>query len=115
MGSHLQKQCTWVPIAHEPLDYEITIQNKYNITLIYALIHDAFDMVQRYKVDFSHTNPGPLKLCFNHLRVRAFFHKTVQVCHVYCIFKIDFTCGITVIFGTLEDGSLLINTLASNI
>ena len=49
------------------------------------------------------------------LRVRAVFHKTVRVCHVYCIFKIGFTCRITVIFGTLKDGSLLINTLASNI
>ena len=49
------------------------------------------------------------------LRVRAFFHKTVRVCHVYCNFKIGFTCQITVIFGTLKDGSLLINTLASKI
>ena len=49
------------------------------------------------------------------LRVRAFFHKTVRVCHVYCNFKIGFTCRITVIFGTLKDGSLLTNTLASNI
>ena len=49
------------------------------------------------------------------LRVRAVFHKTVWVCHVYCNFKIGFTCQITVIFGTLKDGSLLINTLASNI
>ena len=49
------------------------------------------------------------------LRVRAFFHKTVRVCHDNCNFKIGFTCRITVIFGTLKDGSLLINTLASNI
>ena len=49
------------------------------------------------------------------LRVRAFFHKTVRVCHVYCNFKIGFTCRIIVIFGTLKDGSLLINTLASTI
>ena len=49
------------------------------------------------------------------LRVRAFFHKTVRVCHVYCNFKIGFTCRITVILGTLKDGSLLISTLASNI
>ena len=49
------------------------------------------------------------------LRVRAFFHKTVRVCHVYYNFKIGFTCRITVVFGTLKDGSLLINTLASNI
>ena len=47
------------------------------------------------------------------LRVRAVFHKTVRVCHIYCNFKIGFTCRITVIFGTLKDGSLLINTLAS--
>ena len=49
------------------------------------------------------------------LRVRAFFHETVRVCHVYCNFKIGFTCRITVIFGTLNGGSLLINTSASNI
>ena len=49
------------------------------------------------------------------LRVRAFSHKTVRVCHVYCNFKIGFTCRITVIFGTLKDGNLLINSLASNV
>ena len=54
-------------------------------------------------------------IVFDSLRVRAFFHKTVRVCHVYCNFKIGCTCRITVIFGTLKDGSLLINTLASNI
>ena len=48
------------------------------------------------------------------LRVRAVFHKTVRVCHVYCNFKLGFTCRITVIFGTLKDGSLLMS-LASNI
>ena len=53
-------------------------------------------------------------LYFPFLRVRAFFHKTVRVCHVYCNFKIGFMCRITVIFGTLKDGSLLIHTLASN-
>ena len=52
---------------------------------------------------------------YRHLRVRAFFHKTFRVCHVYCNFKIGFTCRNSVIFGTLKDGSLLINTLASNI
>ena len=51
----------------------------------------------------------------NPLRVRAVFHKTVRVCHVYCNFKLGFTCRITVIFGTLKDGSLLSDTLASNI
>ena len=57
-----------------------------------------------------------IPLCFSSqgdLRVRAVFRKAVQVCHVYCNLKIGFTCRITVIFGTLKDGSLLINTLAS--
>ena len=40
---------------------------------------------------------------------------TIRGCHVYCNFKIGFTCRINVNFGTLKDGSLLINTLASNI
>ena len=31
------------------------------------------------------------------LRVRVVFHKTVRVCHVYCNFKLGFTCRITVI------------------
>ena len=56
-----------------------------------------------------------LKWWLSFLRVRAFFQKTVRVCHVYSNFKIGFTCRITVIFGTLKDGSLLINTLASNV
>ena len=34
---------------------------------------------------------------------------------VNCNFKISFTCQIAIIFGTLKNGSLLINTLASNI
>ena len=57
--------------------------------------------------------PNNLLFVVNLLRVRAFFHKTVRVCHIYCNFKIGFTCRITVIFGTLKDWSLLINTLAS--
>ena len=55
----------------------------------------------------------PGKDCFKGTSV--FFHKTVRVCHIYCNYKIGSTCQITVIFGTLKDGSLLINTLASNI
>ena len=56
-----------------------------------------------------------IKAEYTNLRVRAVFHKTVRVCHVYCNFKLGFTCWITVIFGKLKDGSLLINILASNI
>ena len=52
---------------------------------------------------------------FDILRVQAVFHKTVRICHVYYNFKLGFTCRITIIFGTLKDGSLLIDTLASNI
>ena len=54
----------------------------------------------------------PVTMCYGYER---FFIKTVRVCHVYCSLKLGFTCQITVIFGTLKDGSLLINTLASNI
>ena len=42
------------------------------------------------------------------LRVRAFFHKTFWVYHVYYNFTLGY---ITVSFGTLKDGSLLINSL----
>ena len=56
------------------------------------------------------------RLCLNRpLKGTRGFLKTFRVCHVYCNFKIGFTCRIAVIFGTLKDGSLLINTLASNI
>ena len=41
------------------------------------------------------------------------FHKTVGACHVNCNFELGYMCRITVIFGTLKDGSLLINILAS--
>ena len=56
-----------------------------------------------------------IKAEYTNLGVRAVFHKIVRVCHVYCNFKLGFTCWITVIFGKLKDGSLLINILASNI
>ena len=66
------------------------------------------------KLDYSIWN---LKwfIGYRQLKVRAVFRKTVSVCHVYCNLKLGFTCRITVFFGTLKDGSLLINTLASNI
>ena len=61
----------------------------------------------------------PVPVSGSVLRVAAVFNKTVRVYHVYCPgsrgycnFEIGFTCRITVIFGTLKDGSLLINTLA---
>ena len=69
--------------------------------------------------DTNINDPGDratmMRYCSMSLRVRAFFHKTVRVCHVYCNFNIGFTCRITVTFGTLKDRNLLINTLASNI
>ena len=42
------------------------------------------------------------------------FLKTVGVCHVYCNFKFGNMCQVTIVFGTLKGGSLLINILASN-
>ena len=81
---------------------------------------ECFHLVGKSKwiTQISHTGLKIIQaalLRVSSLRVRAFFHKTVQVCHVYCNFKIGFTSRIIVIFGTLKDGSLLINTLASNI
>ena len=60
------------------------------------------------KIDYKYILCSFLRM----LRVRAVFHKTVRVWHVYSNFKLGFTCRITVIFGTLKDGSL---TLAPNI
>ena len=48
------------------------------------------------------------------LRVRTFFHQSFQVYHVYCNFFLGYICPITVNFGTLKDGNLLINIFASN-
>ena len=70
---------------------------------------------KRIALKCSATSDESYSIVFYHLRVRAFFHKTVRGCHVYCNFKIGFTCRINVNFGTLKNGSLLINTLASNI
>ena len=49
------------------------------------------------------------------LRVRAFTHKIFLVYHVYCNYTPGKRCRITVVFGTLQDGSLLIDIFASNI
>ena len=84
-------------------------------------VYTKYKLLQNYLVVniFNSTGHSQWKLQLGHimtkLRVRAVFHKTVRVCHVYCNFKIGFTCRIIVIFGTLKDGSLLINILASNI
>ena len=42
------------------------------------------------------------------VHVRAFSHKTFWVYHVYSNFILGYMCRITVIFGTVKDGSLLI-------
>ena len=83
-----------------------------------ALDEMALDEMGLDEVAIPRLTGGPwgrVVVIHDSLRVQAFFHETVRVCHVYCNFKIGFTCRITVIFGTLKDGSLLINTLASNI
>ena len=48
------------------------------------------------------------------LRVRTFSNKTFRVYHVYSNFILGYICRITVIFGAMKDGSLLINMFASN-
>ena len=42
------------------------------------------------------------------------FYQTFQVYHVYCNFILGYICPITVNFGTLKDGSLLINIFAAS-
>ena len=41
-----------------------------------------------------------------YLRVQMFSHKTFRFFHVYCNFTLGYMCQITVIFGTLNEGSL---------
>ena len=53
----------------------------------------------------------PLTLVF---RVRTFSQTTFRVYHVYCNFILCNMCGITVIVGTLKDGSLSIDVFASS-
>ena len=77
----------------------------------FCAVHVPLNMFVKYFIEVGCDKDGSR----THLRVRAFFHKIVRVCHVYCNFKIGFMCRITIIFGTLKDGSLLINTLVSNI
>ena len=48
------------------------------------------------------------------LRVRAFYHHTFQVYHVYHNFILGYFCRIAVNFWTLKVGSHLINSFASN-
>ena len=81
----------------------------------YLPIHKRYDIITIRAYYNLGQNQLQQNLKNGSLRVRAVFHKTVRLCHVYCNFKIGFTCRIAVIFGTLKDESLLINTLASNI
>ena len=85
-----------------------------NIFVLKTKIVSTASMQLQVCIDLLLPPPGSSS-CYLDLRVRAVFHKTVRVRHVYCNFKIGFTCQITVIFGTQKDGSLLINILASNI
>ena len=78
-----------------------------------------------HKMTKMHLRPSCIQLCFRHinirlylnvlLRLRSLFVKTDWVCHVWCNFLPVYTCQTTVIFGTLKDDSLKINSLASNI
>ena len=55
------------------------------------------------------------KYYIKYLRIRAFFHQTFQVYHVFCNLIIGCICRITVNFGTLKYESLLSNIFALNI
>ena len=83
------------------------------LTIAARISSSSFVPVSTRQLAVGSLSKSPFLSFFSILRVRAFFHMTVRVCHVYCNFKIGFTCRITLIFGTLKDGSLLIDTLAS--
>ena len=103
--------------------WQARVKRMSNVDLVADNFHFLFTQFYPWSLWFSFVCLSSFQILFllwaitrrQGLRVRAFFHKTVRVCHVYCNFKIGFTCRITVIFGTLKDGSLLNNTLASNI
>ena len=107
----LRNLCIMLPLQHDVLKFAWMNYWSKHCTIIFDCIASKAVMY----LMFIQANFGGRCTGKGNLRVRAFFHKTVRVCHVYCNFKIGFTCQITVIFGTLKDGSLLINTLASNI
>ena len=94
--------CSWILMNNKRISVHVYVNEKIAISLLtdYSRIYWILTLQKHVPKE---------------LRVRAFFHKAVRVCHVYCNFKIGLTCRITVIFGTLKDWSLLINTLASNI
>ena len=48
------------------------------------------------------------------INVMAFFCKTDRVCHVCATFNLLHVLDYTIIFGTLKDGSLQIDSLASS-
>ena len=66
------------------------------------------------------TNPQPIHVTERYNIIRCVKlkgtngrQKTYEIFHVYCIFYSGFMCQTTVIFGTMKDGSLVLNTLAS--
>ena len=79
------------------------------------LFSDAFSTLSKIICFFS-SKPVPLILpnmvSFLVLRLLTVFN-TNQVCHVWCTFKPGYPCRTNVIFGTLTDGSLEINSLAN--
>ena len=110
VGTHFDMYGKWRPLAI--LWYQLHVSGDFIFKFTRGKVCYKKGLVGRGLTIGSKSRRGSANFC---LRVRAFFHKTVRVYHVYCNFKIGFVCRITVIFGTLKDGSLLINTLASNI
>ena len=73
-----------------------------------------------FVIFFTKSKPSTAILYFNILKYLIFkgtsvSHKTFRVYHVYCNFIPGYLCRITVILGTLKDGSPLIHIFVSNI
>ena len=75
-------------------------------------------MDNKIEEQFSKTNSAhfflEIKFIRTTLRERTFFDHTFQVYHAYCYFILGYICWITVNFGKLKDGSLLISIFALN-
>ena len=84
-----------------------------NVGYIMTLIIDLNECIVFEQAGLSKTPAHALEK-YIYLWVRAFFHKTFRVYHVYCNFILSYTCRILLIFGTPKDAYLLINIFTSN-
>ena len=79
-----------------------------------VIIDVDFNVYTKFTNCSIHHDHNIFKLTDRNLRLLSCVFNTNRVCHAWYNLKPGYTCRITVIFGTLEDGSLEINSLALN-